>query len=102
VAGADDDVVAVEVELLDREREDRQVAAIVAAGQRQPLHQRRDDPVPFDGWRNGAAAMEQGVDVGVGIELAEPLEHLLAAPHPRQPVVNQRDPRHSAAGVLGH
>jgi hypothetical protein len=35
--------------------------------------------------------MEQREDVGVRQQLTEHLEHLLAATHAGQPVVNQRD-----------
>ena len=37
------------------------------------------------------AHVEERVEVGVGKELAEHLEAALAAPHPGEPVVDERD-----------
>jgi hypothetical protein len=46
----------------------------------------------LDGWRDAARDVEEREDVGVGVHLAERLEHLFSAPHPGEPVVCKGDP----------
>ena len=93
VAGADDQLVRIQVELLDRQRKQREVLAVVGRRQRQPLNERRRDAVALDRRRHRAADVAQREDVGVGMQLAQRFEHALAAAHARQPVVNERRPQ---------
>ena len=66
VAGADDEVEAVEVELLDERREERQALPVVAPDARQPLQRRRVDRQALDGRRDRARHVEQREELGVG------------------------------------
>jgi len=47
----------------------------------------------LDAWRDAAAIVEQGVEVGAREHLAQHFEALLAAAHSRQPIVHQGDAR---------
>ena len=91
MAGRDHDVVAGEVEALDRPGEDRQEPAVAPLGVRQPLQERGVDRVGFDRRRARPAPPHQRVDRGRGEEPRDALEHVLAAPIARDPVVNQGD-----------
>jgi hypothetical protein len=63
----------------------------VPRGEREPLDERRVDAMALDRRIDGAPHVDQRVDVGVGIELTQRVEHLLAAAHAGEPVVDQRD-----------
>ena len=93
VARADDEVEGVEVEKLDRGGKKRQKLAIAPDGRGQSLHERRPDAVALDRRRHLSAGMNQAEERGLRIQAADGLEDLLAAPHARQPVVDERDTR---------
>ena len=83
-------VHVVEIELLDSKGEERQVVAVQPVHEGQVLDNRRTDAVAGDGRRDASWHMDQRQQVGVGQQLTENLEHLLAAPHAGEPVVNER------------
>jgi hypothetical protein len=62
---------------------------------REALHERGEDPASFDAGRHGAANVHQAVQRRLGIKLADRVEHLLAAAHPGEPIVDERDFRRS-------
>ena len=99
VAAADDEIVPIEIEQLDGERIERQVVTVEPAG----LGRRWTKEV-WMGRASILAETEPGTCTSVksgavGKELADRVEHLLAAPHPGQPVV---DERHLQPGMRGH
>ena len=49
VAGADHQIVAVEAQLFDRKRKERQIPWILRGRQGQVLDERRSNGMPFDG-----------------------------------------------------
>ncbi len=99
VADRQDEVETVEVELLDRRRKQRQVRAIEALHERQMLHERRPRPHALDRRRHRSAHVDEGEQRSVRKALADGIEHFLAAAHPGQPVVHDRDAlRRSAHG----
>ena len=98
MAGADDQVVAVEVELLDRHGEERQAVAVEASNARQALEERRPRPKTFDGGRHAAGHVHQRQQIGGRVHPAEHFEDLLAASHARQPIVHQHDARGAHCG----
>jgi hypothetical protein len=91
VAAADDEVVLIEIEELDGGREKGQVLAVVTARPWEHLRKRSDDSTPLDCRRYRPWYPNQRVQSRIRIELAERLEHLLPAPHPRQPIVDDGD-----------
>ncbi len=91
VTRADDEIESVEVELLDRGREERQILAVVASGRRQPLDERPDDPSLLECGGNRALDLEQGMNRRVRVEFRDGLQHALPAAHARQPVMDERD-----------
>ena len=50
--------------------------AVVQAGQRQQLHERRSDPMALDNWRDRSTLMNKREDVGSWVKLAENLEEM--------------------------
>ena len=93
MADADDKIEAIEGELLDGRREQRQVVAVVALHERQPLHERGVYRQAFDRRRHGPALVDQREQFGLRKPLAQDFEHLLAAAHAGQPVVHEREAR---------
>ncbi len=107
-AARENDVVAAEIELLDREHQERQVVPIVRAHQRPVLRERRDRVLAL---KERALVLRQHVDrrehVGRRIQRDHLLEHALAADVGREPVVHERDARRAEqvrvqAHVRGH
>jgi hypothetical protein len=88
VAAADDDVEALEIELLDQRRKDRQALTVVATGRRKMLQERRMNPTTLDDWRDRMTDVKEREQLGLGIALAQHFEHPLAAPHAGQPVMD--------------
>src|SRR5262249_15926013 len=88
-----DEVVAGEIEPADRERKQRQIVAVPLGGPRQALDERGNDAPALDRGRDAARDVQEREERRVREELAEHLEAALAAAHPRQPIVNQGDPR---------
>ena len=82
----------VEIELLDGERIQRQVGAIVGPREREVLQERGAHAVALDRRRHRPAVMEQGEDVGVGKQSAQTFEDLLTPAHAGEPVVDERGP----------
>ena len=91
VAAADDQVVTVEIERLDRERIEQQVMPIPAPGPRQPLHPRGPDGVPFDDRRHRTLYADEGEDRRIGVKKADFLEDLFSPAHAGKPIVNDSD-----------
>ena len=98
VAGADDEVEVVEVELLDRHGKQTEVAPVVAPRPRQELDEGAARPRRVEARRDGAGDVQQREHLGAGQELRQRLEHLLAAAHPGEPVVHERDARAADVG----
>ena len=71
VAGADDNVKAREVELLDRQGEERQIPPVVPDDPRRHLQEAGADRVRFDGLADAALEVEEGVDRRFGDEAGE-------------------------------
>jgi hypothetical protein len=99
VARAEDQVIAVEVELLDGGGEERQVVPIEPARKRQILDQRRPHPAAFDDRVRRAGDADQRKKVSVREHLAKRQQCAFAAPHSGQPVVNQRDLHRSTTSM---
>ncbi len=91
VARADDQVVGIEIELLDGDREQRQVLPIEPAREGQPLDRRSLDGAPLDQRRRRARQVDEGEQVRGGEHLAEDFEGLFAPAHAGEPVVNEGD-----------
>ena len=91
MARADDEVVAAEIDALDRRWKERQQAPVVARGERQALQPRRVNAMTLDpaGYRSGH--VEQREDVGVGTDLAQRFEDPLSAAHAGEPVMDERN-----------
>ena len=85
----DHQVDVVEVKLLDGKREERQVVTIEPVDQRQALDERGPDAMAGDRGRHAAGDVDQREQVGLGQQLTEDLEGLLAAAHAGEPVVNE-------------
>ena len=89
---AHDEIEAIEIEPLDRERKQRQVSAVVPAA-------RPGAAARADAWIGSRSIRGDTVPAtctsvkmsAVGIALDQRLEHLLAAAHAGQPVVDQSD-----------
>ena len=93
VTAADDEIVTVEIEELDNGREERKVLTIERARPGQPLHERALDPMPLDTPGYRAWHLNECVEGGVRIQLADGVEDFLSSPHPGQPVVHDGDLR---------
>ena len=88
VTAAEDEIERLEIELLDERGKERQAFAVVVADARQALQRRRVNRQPLDRGGHRPADVQQREQLGVRIALAKHLEHLLAAAHSRQPVVD--------------
>jgi hypothetical protein len=86
---ADHELVAVEVKLLDGNREQWQVLAIQFAREWQPLDDRAPDLAALDNRRGGPRQMYQGKEIRGREHLAEHLERLLTATHAGEPVMDE-------------
>src|SRR5688500_1037883 len=91
VAAADDDIVAVEGEHLDRRGEQGEQVTVRAAGEGDRLDERRLNLPSLDDWRDLSRHAHQGKEGGVRIQVADRLENFLAAAHAGEPVVDQGD-----------
>ncbi len=92
VAAAHHQVEAAQVVLFDGGGEQRQIAAVVAPQARRVLQRAGADRPPLEIGAERSGKVEQRVDRRLGQQLGEGLEHLLAATHAGQPVVDQRRP----------
>jgi hypothetical protein len=90
MAETDDRVEAIEIELLDGQRKEREIVAIEPPDERQMLDERGVRPQAFDRRGNRPADVNQREELGVRKPLAQHFERLLAAAHAGQPVVHER------------
>ena len=88
VAGGEHQVVRRQIEGLDGEGKQRQVVAVAALGK--PVQEAGEDPVALDDLATRSRHVDEGEDVGLGMEQAELLEHALAPAQAGEPVVDQR------------
>ncbi len=95
MAGRDDEIEAGEIQALDGAGKKRQVPAVVPAQEGGALQEAGADRVALELRGDRAREVEEGVDRRLREEAGDRLEHLLAAAHAGQPVVDQRD----AAGL---
>src|SRR5213076_3272064 len=93
VAQREDEIVAGEVEAPYRRGEQREIAAILRGGGREPLDERGHDAAALDHGRDTSGDVDQREERRVGEQLADDLETPLAPTHARQPVVDERDAR---------
>jgi hypothetical protein len=77
--------------MLDRSRKYGQIIPIVPRGQREGLNETGRDPVTLDRGRHRPLDVQQGVEIGIGEQLAERLQTALAAPHPGEPIMDDRN-----------
>ena len=91
VAGRDQELVPPRVELLDGDREERQVAAVAALEERRTLQEAGVDRMLLELGVDRAGKVEERVDRRPRREPGELVEHLLAAALPGEPVVNETD-----------
>jgi len=91
VADAQYQVEAVEIELLDGHREERQAVTVVPADGGQVLQQARVRLEPLDCRRNRSPHVHEREELGIRKTLAEDLQHFFAAAHPGEPVVDDRE-----------
>ena len=91
---ADHQIVAAQIELLERHRQERQQMAVVPP---QRIEERRSDVVAPDFGADRARIVKQREDIGIRQKPAEGLQHLLAASPVQQPIMYDRGPHpHSA------
>ena len=93
----DHQVVAGKVEAFDERGKEGQEVPVAPPEGGHLLQHAGDDPVPFDPGVQTAGLVDEGEDVGPWIELTQGIEHLLAAPHAGQPVVNEGNPHQRSA-----
>jgi hypothetical protein len=101
VRAREDEIEASEVERFGRARKKRQVVAVALRHRGQLLHEGRPDLPRFELRGHGPLEVEQREDRGLGIEAGEREQHLLAAAHARQPVVDEGDLQLVASAVAG-
>ena len=92
VAVGEHQVVALEMEALDRCWKQWQQLSIVAGDAREARERARANSQPLDPLGGRARNVNQRVQIGIGEEAGQAVEELLAAPQSRQPVVNERHP----------
>jgi hypothetical protein len=85
----DHEVVAAEVERLDRVRIERQERAECGGGRPQALEERRVDVAVREAAIGPALVVDGGEDVGAGPGVADGREDALGSPEIEQEVVNQ-------------
>ena len=88
--GRDHKIVAHEVELLQRGGHEGQISLIQFAGKRQAVDVGGDDLVAVDQRACALRVVNMREDVGLRKQKAEFLEHLLAAAHADEPIMNNR------------
>ena len=89
----DDEVVLLEVEHLDGQGEKRQVGPVFLLEERHALEEARPDDALLDVRVLTALDVEKRVNGGLGEDLGQDLEDLLAPSLPRQPVMDEGDLR---------
>ena len=95
--GGDDDVVAAQVERLDRVRVQRQQRPERARGRAQLLQERGLRVAVGEPALGALLVVDGGEDVGLRPGVADRREHALGAPQVEQEVVNQRNTPHRRA-----
>ncbi len=101
VRAREDEIEAREVERFGRARKERQVVPVARRHGGQVLHEGRADLARLELRGDRARDVEQREDRGLGIEPGEREQHLLAAAHARQPVVDEGDLQLVASAVAG-
>lgn len=91
VAGADDKIVRIQIELFDGEGKQREVFAVEPAGEWQPLDGGSPDDPFLDHFRGGSGNVDERKQVRGREQLAEDFEGFLASAKPGEPVVDQGD-----------
>ncbi len=93
---ADHEVVAVQIELLEREGHEREVGLVVAIGAGQLLDEGGAYIGGADRRRNRLGHIDMREDIGLREQPQQLLQHALPAPHRHQPVMDDRHARRTA------
>ena len=91
MAGADDQIVGVQVEGFDGAWKERQVAAVLLPGRGGVLEEARQHRMGFDFRTDTALEVEKGENWRLGSHVEQLLEYPLTATHAGQPVVDEGD-----------
>ena len=97
VAVRDHEVVALEPEALDRQREERQELPVVPRRAGQPRQRARVDVERVDPLARAPGYMDQRIEVGRGEHAGELVQDLLAPAKAREPILDQRDAHRARA-----
>src|SRR5207253_736190 len=95
VTRRDHQVVATQVQALDRGGKERQIVAVIAV--RKPVEKAGGDAMALDDRAGGAGNVHEGEDVRVRVQQAKLLEDALAAAEPGEPVVDEGDLHRAAS-----
>ena len=86
----DDEVVTAQIEILERERHERQQRLVAAGGTRDALQEGRGDLVSADFVGDGGGVVDEREYIGVGIKIAQGFDDLFATPHGYKPIMYNR------------
>ena len=90
MAGGHHQIIAANLNPFGSRRHERQQVTIVPADAGQAIQPGSDDPAVLDDRRHAARHVHHGIEIRLREDLAERLEHLLAAAHASEPVMYQR------------
>src|SRR5262249_55853944 len=93
VAHRHHEVIARQVEAVDRQRKQGQIVAVARGRTGQALDERGDDAAVLDDGAHAARNVQEREERRGREKLAEHVEAALAAPHPSEPVVDEGDAR---------
>lgn len=91
MAAADDQVILLQIELLNRCGKKRQIVPVMRPHKRGMLQEGSFNLVGLDLGGNGSGHMEQSKNGRVRVKIAETFQNLLPAPHSGEPIVYQSD-----------
>ncbi len=86
--GADNQIIAAQIQLLQRQRHQRQISLIKLLSPRQPIDESRLDVPLAQTGRDSLFIQHMGIDISFRVQLAQCLQHPLAAAHVDEPVMD--------------
>jgi hypothetical protein len=89
MTGAENQIVAAEIESFNGGREEREIISIIGRNLRQSLNKGGLDPHSFNHPGQTVLDIKERIEVGLRIELTEHFKNPLASSHPGQPVMDK-------------
>ena len=85
---ANDQIVAAQIDLLERDRHQWKISLVMAASEGKRIDESRADLVPPDRFGDRLRIINMGENIGFWKEFAKTFEYFFASPHRDQPIMD--------------